>query len=365
MSTISMKNLLESGVHFGHRTDKLNPKMKEYVYTVRNGIHIIDLQKASKLIDVAHEALKEIVKKGGKVLFVGTKKQSQKVIETEALRSGSFYIISRWLGGTLTNQPTIRKSVATLKKIEDLENSPEWNALTKKEVSLFLRKKNKLKRNLDGIKEMSFLPDAIFVIDLKKDKLAVDEAKKLNIPVFAMVDTNCDPETVDYPMPSNDDAIRAIALITKMIADTIVDGRNLDEIKEDTSTHQSYDDTQTESKTEDEKKKFRRSYERPSYDERRESLKSNVTAEQKPREVKEQEAELKEVKETTQEERKTIRRKVPVESSNEIKEEPSEEKAVKRARTKKVEEINEDSSTISEEKKPTRRPRKAAEKEEE
>lgn len=367
MSTISMKNLLESGVHFGHRTDKLNPKMKDYVYTVRNGIHIIDLQKASKLIDVAHEALKDIVKRGGRVLFVGTKKQSQKVIESEALRSNSFYITSRWLGGTLTNQPTIRKSVATLKKIEDLENSPEWNSLTKKEISIFLRKKNKLKRNLDGIKEMSFLPDAIFVIDLKKDKLAIDEAKKLNIPVFAMVDTNCDPESVDYPMPSNDDAIRAIALITKMIADTIIEGKELDENKDNSPMHQSYEEVQAEpkEKMEDEKRKFRRAYEKSSYDEKRESNKSNVASEQKPHYVKEQEAELKEVKEESQEIKKaTIKKVSNVESFDENKEELSEEKAAKKPRAKKVEESQE-TSTVNEEKRAPRRTKKAAEKEQE
>jgi len=225
LAVISMKNLLESGVHFGHRTDKMHPNMKEYVYTVRNGINIIDLQKASQMIDRAYEDLKKVVEEGKTLIFVGTKKQSQDTIALEAKRCGMYYVNSRWLGGTLTNMKTVRKSVGILEDLEKLEESNKANALTKKEVAIMMRKREKLRRNLGGIKEMTNLPGAMFVVDLKKDHVAVAEAKRLGIPVFAMVDTNCDPKLVDHVIPSNDDATRSIKLITKMVSDAVMEGR--------------------------------------------------------------------------------------------------------------------------------------------
>lgn len=225
MSVVSMKSLLESGVHFGHRTDKMHPNMRDYVYTVRNGINIIDLQKASKLLEAAHKDLKTLVEEGKTVLFVGTKKQSHESIASEALRCGMFYVNSRWLGGTLTNMKTVRKSVGILEDLENLESSGKSESLTKKEISIMTRKREKLRKNLGGIKNMSSLPGAIFVVDLKKDHVAIAEAKRLGIPIFAMVDTNCDPKLVDHVIPANDDATRAIKLIAKVMADAVIEGK--------------------------------------------------------------------------------------------------------------------------------------------
>ncbi|MDT4762867.1 30S ribosomal protein S2 [Sphaerochaeta sp. PS] len=226
MSVVTMKSLLESGVHFGHQTKRWNPKMARFIFSQRNGIHIIDLQKTSACIVEAYDAVRAVVKQGKSVLFVGTKKQAQQAIETEAKRCGMPFINNRWLGGMLTNFTTIKKSIATLKKIEKMEMDGTFESLTKKEVSLLTKQKIKLEKNLGGIKDMKDLPGAIFIIDTKKEAIAVEEAKRLGIPVIAVVDTNCDPTDITYPIPGNDDAIRAISLFVEIIANAVIDADN-------------------------------------------------------------------------------------------------------------------------------------------
>ena len=225
MTVISMKKLLEVGVHFGHQTKRWNPKMAPYIFTARNGIYIIDLQKSSKMIDEAYKAMNAIAAKGGKVLFVGTKKQAQEAVMEEAIRSGSFYVNSRWLGGCLTNFKTIQKRIKRLKELEKMESDGTFELLPKKEVILLKKEAAKLEKNLGGIKEMRRLPNAIFVIDPKVEHNAVAEARKLGIPVFGIVDTNCDPDDVDYVIPANDDAIRAVRLIVGAMADAIIEAK--------------------------------------------------------------------------------------------------------------------------------------------
>jgi len=226
MSVVTMKSLLESGVHFGHQTKRWNPKMARYIFSQRNGIHIIDLQKTSACIVEAYDAVRNIVKDGKTVMFVGTKKQAQQAIENEATRCGMPFVNQRWLGGMLTNFTTIKKSIASLKKIEKMESDGTFESLTKKEVSILTKQKVKLEKNLGGIKEMKELPGAIFVIDTKKEAIAVAEAKKLGIPVVAVVDTNCDPTDITFPIPGNDDAIRAIQLFVEIIANAVIDADN-------------------------------------------------------------------------------------------------------------------------------------------
>lgn len=225
MTVISMKKLLEVGVHFGHQTKRWNPKMAPYIFTARNGIYIIDLQKSSKMIDDAYKAMNAIAAKGGKVLFVGTKKQAQEAVMEEAVRSGSFYVNSRWLGGTLTNFKTIQKRIKRLKELEKMESDGTFDVLPKKEVILLRKEAAKLEKNLGGIKEMRRIPNALFVVDPKVEHNAVAEARKLGIPVFGIVDTNCDPDDVDYVIPANDDAIRAVRLIVGAMADAIVEAK--------------------------------------------------------------------------------------------------------------------------------------------
>lgn len=226
MSVISMKKLLEVGVHFGHQTKRWNPKMAPYIFTSRNGIYIIDLQKSSKKIDEAYKAMNEIAEKGGKVLFVGTKKQAQEAVKEEAIRSGSFYVNSRWLGGTLTNFKTIQKRIRRLVELEKMEKDGTFDLLPKKEVILLKKEAAKLEKNLGGIKEMRRLPSALFVVDPKAEHNAVAEARILGIPVFGIVDTNCDPDEVDYVIPANDDAIRAVKLIVAAMADAICEAKS-------------------------------------------------------------------------------------------------------------------------------------------
>ncbi|NCD05348.1 MAG: 30S ribosomal protein S2 [Spirochaetia bacterium] len=226
MSVVTMKSLLESGVHFGHQTKRWNPKMSRYIFSQRNGIHIIDLQKTSTCIVEAYEAARAIVKDGKSILFVGTKKQAQLVIETEAKRCGMPYVNNRWLGGMLTNFSTIKKSISTLKRIEKMEKDGTFESMTKKEVSLLTKQKVKLEKNLGGLKDMKDLPGAIFIVDTKKEAIAVTEAKKLGIPVIAVVDTNCDPTDITYPIPGNDDAIRAISLFVEIISRAVIDADN-------------------------------------------------------------------------------------------------------------------------------------------
>ena len=222
---ITMKKLLEAGSHFGHQTRRWNPKMKKYIYGARNGVYIIDLQKTCECIDAAYKALKEIVDNNGKVLFVGTKKQCKEAIQAEALRSGSFYITNRWLGGTLTNFKTIQGRIRFLKELERREEEGELDLLPKKEAAELRKEKEKLAKNLDGIKEMRKVPNAVFVIDPRIEHNAVAEARKLNIPVFAIVDTNSDPDVVDYVIPANDDANRSVALILAVMADAVVESK--------------------------------------------------------------------------------------------------------------------------------------------
>jgi small subunit ribosomal protein S2 len=225
MSVISMKQLLEAGVHFGHQMRRWDPRMKPYIFTERNNIYIIDLQQTVKLIEVAYNIIREISSNGGNVLFVGTKKQAQESIKNEAERCGMYYINYRWLGGTLTNFDTIRKRVKRLHELEEMENNKMFEVLPKKEVISLKREKEKLKKVLTGIKDMKELPAAIFVVDPKKEKIAVAEANKLSIPIVAIVDTNCNPEEIDYVIPGNDDAIRAVKLISSVIANAVIEGK--------------------------------------------------------------------------------------------------------------------------------------------
>ncbi len=225
MAVISMKKLLEVGVHFGHQTKRWNPKMAPYIFTSRNGIYIIDLKKSSDKIDEAYATMMDIVAKGGKVLFVGTKKQAQEAVQEEAIRSGSFYVNSRWLGGTLTNFKTIQKRIRRLKELEKMEEDGTFELFTKKEAILMKKEQAKLEKNLGGIKEMRRLPNALFVVDPKVEHNAVAEAKILGIPVFGIVDTNCDPDEVDYVIPANDDAIRAVKLIVGAMADAVCEAK--------------------------------------------------------------------------------------------------------------------------------------------
>ncbi|MGB4613044.1 MAG: 30S ribosomal protein S2 [Erysipelotrichaceae bacterium] len=225
MAVVTMRKLLESGVHFGHQTRRWNPKMKPYIYTAKNGVHIIDLEKSMPMIEAAYNKLRDISEKGGKVLFVGTKKQAQTVILEEALRSGSFYVNQRWLGGILTNFRTIQRSIKKLLEIEEMDNSGTINVYKKKEIAMLRKKKDRLENFLGGIKEMKKLPDAVFVVDPTEEYNAVAEARKLKIPVFALVDTNADPDGIDYPIPSNDDAVSAITLMVTLMADAVVEGK--------------------------------------------------------------------------------------------------------------------------------------------
>lgn len=229
MTVVSMKQLLESGVHFGHQTRRWNPKMEQYIFTERNGIYIIDLQQTVRLIDEAYNFIRDIAANGGNVLFVGTKKQAQDSIKEESKRAGIYYVNHRWLGGTLTNWQTISKRIDRLKELEAMEEDGTFEVLPKKEVGLLIKERQKLEQNLGGIKDMPGVPDVLFVVDPRKEEIAVKEARKLNIPVVAMVDTNCDPEEVDVIIPSNDDAIRAVKLITKTLADAYVEGNQGEE----------------------------------------------------------------------------------------------------------------------------------------
>ena len=229
MSVLSMKQLLEAGVHFGHQTRRWNPKMKPFIFTERNGIYIIDLQKTVKMIDDAYNFVKEEAADGGVFLFVGTKKQAQDSIAEEAVRAGQFYVNHRWLGGTLTNWNTIQTRIRRLKSIKKMAEDGTFDVLPKKEVALLKKQQEKLTKFLGGIEDMPRIPDVIFIVDPRKERIAVKEAQKLNIPIVAMVDTNTDPDDIDVIIPSNDDAIRAVRLITAKMADAIIEGRQGEE----------------------------------------------------------------------------------------------------------------------------------------
>ena len=225
MAVVAMKQLLEAGVHFGHQTRRWDPKMAEYIFQARNGIHIIDLQKTSKKLDEAYAFLKEQAEEGKTVLFVGTKKQAQECMKEAAIKSGMYYVDQRWLGGMLTNFETIRTRVQRLKDLEAMQEDGTFDVLPKKEVILLKKEMEKLERNLGGIKDMEELPGVIFLVDPKKERIAILEARKLNIPVIGLVDTNCNPEDVDYAIPGNDDAIRAVKLIADVMANAVIEGK--------------------------------------------------------------------------------------------------------------------------------------------
>jgi len=227
MAVITMKQLLEAGVHFGHQTRRWNPKMKKYIFGARNGIYIVDLQKTLRQFKESYRFVRELSSGGGKILFVGTKKQAQESIFEEAQRCSMPYVNHRWLGGMLTNFSTIRKSVGRLKKYETMEEEKNWGSFTKKEILNITKEKEKLSRSLEGIKDMGKLPDAIFIVDTKREEIAVKEARKLGIPVIAVVDTNCDPDVIEYVIPGNDDAIRSIRLFSSKIADAVIEGQQL------------------------------------------------------------------------------------------------------------------------------------------
>ena len=235
MAVVAMKQLLEAGVHFGHQTRRWDPKMAEYIFQARNGIHIIDLQKTSKKLDEAYEFLKEQAEEGKTVLFVGTKKQAQECMKEAADKCGMYYVDQRWLGGTLTNFKTIRKRIGRLLELEAMQEDGTFEVLPKKEVMLLKKEMEKLEKNLGGIKEMEELPSVMFVVDPKKERIAILEARKLGIPVIGLIDTNCNPEDVDYAIPGNDDAIRAVKLIADCMANAVIEGRqgeSMDSVEE-------------------------------------------------------------------------------------------------------------------------------------
>jgi len=235
MAVVAMKQLLEAGVHFGHQTRRWDPKMAEYIFQARNGIHIIDLQKTSKKLDEAYSFMKEQAEEGKKVLFVGTKKQAQECIKDAAQKSGMYYIDQRWLGGMLTNFGTIRKRIDRLNELETMQEDGTFDVLPKKEVILLKKEMEKLEKNLGGIKDMKEIPGVMFVVDPKKERIAILEARKLGIPVVGLIDTNCNPEDVDYAIPGNDDAIRAVKLITDVMANAIIEGRQCESYDQESS----------------------------------------------------------------------------------------------------------------------------------
>ena len=294
MAVVSMSYLLEAGVHFGHQTKRWNPKMKEYIFTARDDIYIIDLQKTAKKIEEAYAALKEIAANGGKVLFVGTRKQASEAVKEEALRSNSYYVNERWLGGTLTNFKTIRRRVKRLEQIEKMEKDGTFELLPKKEVVHIKKEYNKLNKLLCGIRDMYKLPQAMFIVDPSKEEIAIREARKLNIPVFGIVDTNCDPDMVDYVIPGNDDAIRAVKLIVGVMNNAIVEanGGKIVDYTSDNRKDEKGEDImkkalETVKRKEDRKPKFDRKSDKKSYNKSSEKVEKAPKEEAKKEEVKE------------------------------------------------------------------------------
>ena len=247
MAVVAMKQLLEAGVHFGHQTRRWDPKMAEYIFQARNGIHIIDLQKTSKKLDEAYSFIKEQAEEGKTILFVGTKKQAQECMKEAALKCGMYYVDQRWLGGMLTNFGTIRTRVQRLKDLETMQEDGTFDVLPKKEVILLKKEMEKLEKNLGGIKEMEQLPGVIFLVDPKKERIAILEAKKLGIPVVGLVDTNCNPEELDYPIPGNDDAIRAVKLITDVMANAVIEGKQGESFEPEMQEEQMVEETEATS----------------------------------------------------------------------------------------------------------------------
>jgi len=255
LAVVSMKALLESGVHFGHQTRRWNPKMGQFIFTARNGIHIIDLQKTMQRVKIAHAAMKELAANGGRVLFVGTKKQAQSAILEYADKCEQYYVAERWLGGLLTNFKTVGRSIDRLKELEKMQASDIWDAETKKEILDLQRELAKKDKVLSGIKNMAKLPDALFIIDPKREAIAVNEAKKLGIPIFAVVDTNCNPDEIDYPIPGNDDAIRAIALFLNIMANAIIEGNSGGQAEEEMAAAAAAEEKKAAEASETEEKK--------------------------------------------------------------------------------------------------------------
>ncbi len=247
VAVISMKQLLEAGVHFGHQTRRWNPKMDRYIFTERNGIYIIDLQKTVKKVESAYNFVRDLAADGGKILFVGTKKQAQDSVRDEAIRSNMYFINQRWLGGTLTNFETIQKRITRLKNLEKMQEDGTFDVLPKKEVILLKKEMDRLEKFLGGIKDMNSIPDALFVIDPRKERIAIAEAHKLNIPIVAIVDTNCDPDEIDYVIPGNDDAIRAVKLLTGKMADAVIEATAAEEevLMENTDSEEDVEETTT------------------------------------------------------------------------------------------------------------------------
>ena len=320
MAVVSMSYLLEAGVHFGHQTKRWNPKMKEYIFTARDDIYIIDLQKTAKKIEEAYAALKEIAANGGKVLFVGTRKQAAEAVKEEALRSDSFYVNERWLGGTLTNFKTIRRRVKRLEQIEKMEKDGTFELLPKKEVVHIKKEYAKLNKLLAGIRDMYKLPQAMFIVDPSKEEIAIREARKLNIPVFGIVDTNCDPDMVDYVIPGNDDAIRAVKLIVGVMNNAIVEanGGKIVDYTSDNRKDEKGEDImkkalETVKRKEDRKPKFDRKSDKKSYN------KSSEKVEKTPKEEAKKE-EVKEVKEVKSEPKKAVKEDLTTKTVAELRE---------------------------------------------
>jgi len=246
MSIVNMKQLLESGVHFGHQTRRWNPKMEQYIFTERNGIYIIDLQQTVRLIDKAYDYVKEQAGEGKEILFVGTKRQAQETIKTEAERCGMPYVNERWLGGMLTNYQTIKKRIDRLEELEEMEEDGTFEVLPKKEVIELERERDKLKKFLGGIRDMDGLPDVVYITDPRKESIAVSEARKLDIPIVSIVDSNCDPDLIDYVIPGNDDAIRAVKLISSVIADAVLEGKQGEQSKENEQSEEAQKENEEE-----------------------------------------------------------------------------------------------------------------------
>jgi len=307
MTVVSMNLLLEAGVHFGHQTKRWNPKMKEYIYGSRDDIYIIDLQKTSDKLEEAYHALAEISKNGGKTLFVGTRKQAEEAMKEEALRSGSFYVNQRWLGGTLTNFRTIRRRVKRLEEIENMEKDGTFDKLPKKEVALLKKEYEKLNKLLCGIREMTKLPDALFIVDPSKEDIAIKEARRLNIPVFGIVDTNCDPDMVDYVIPANDDAIRAVKLITGVMANAIVEANGGKVVDYESSDSQSATDIMQKAVESVKRKEDRVPNENRErkFDKKKPFVKDNKKVEKKETKVEAKEETKKEAKKEVKEAKET------------------------------------------------------------
>ena len=319
MAVVSMSYLLEAGVHFGHQTKRWNPKMKEYIFTARDDIYIIDLQKTAKKIEEAYAALKEIAANGGKVLFVGTRKQAAEAVKEEALRSDSFYVNERWLGGTLTNFKTIRRRVKRLEQIEKMEKDGTFELLPKKEVVHIKKEYAKLNKLLAGIRDMYKLPQAMFIVDPSKEEIAIREARKLNIPVFGIVDTNCDPDMVDYVIPGNDDAIRAVKLIVGVMNNAIVEanGGKIVDYTSDNRKDEKGEDImkralETVKRKEDRKPRFDRKSDKKNFS------KSSEKVEKAPKE--EAKKEVKEVKEVKSEPKKAEKEDLTTKTVAELRE---------------------------------------------